>query len=122
MPTYTLPSKLRTPARVPLGCVLVSQGALDALNRVHVPLVHFLIRHIRGDWGRLSDEDWQRNEQALPTGHYLQSSYLLSSGQKIWMHTTRKRSATIVLLPAEWFQLESSLRYQLLAPPLTDPE
>ena len=96
------------------GCVFVSSGALDALNAVHVPLVHFLIRHIRGDWGRLSDEDWQRNEYAVVTGDYLLSSYILSSGQKIWMHTTCERSATFVLLPAEAFRLERSLRDALL--------
>ncbi|AGZ28728.1 putative type I restriction-modification system methyltransferase subunit [Burkholderia pseudomallei NCTC 13179] len=96
------------------GCVFVSSGALDALSSVHVPHVHFLIRHMRGDWGRLSDEDWQRNERALVTGDYLLSSYILSSGQKIWLHTTGERSATFVLLPAEAFRLERSLRDALL--------
>ncbi|MCS6500741.1 hypothetical protein NYD60_12015 [Burkholderia thailandensis] len=107
-------SKLRMGTRVTLGCVLVSSGALDALNAVHVPLVHFLIRHMRGDWGRLSDEDWQRNERALVTGNYLLSSYILSNGQKIWIHTTCERSATFILLPAEAFRLERSLRNALL--------
>ncbi len=96
------------------GCVFVSSGALDALNAVHVPLVHFPIRHMRGDWGRLSDEDWQRNERALVTGNYLLSSYILSNGQKIWIHTTCERSATFILLPAEAFPLERSLRNALL--------
>lgn len=107
-------SKLRVGARIPLGYVFVSLGAVDALNAVHVPFVHFLIRHMRGDWGGLSDEDWQRNEYALVTGDYLLSSYLLSTGQKIWMHTTCGRSATFVLLPAEAFRLERSLRDALL--------
>jgi hypothetical protein len=101
--------------RVTPGCVFVSQGALDALNTAHVPLVHLLIRHLRGDWGRLTDEDWQRNERALGTENYLLSSYILSSGQKIWMHTTAKRSATFVLLPAEEFRFEPALRRVLLA-------
>ncbi|WP_369070844.1 hypothetical protein [Burkholderia gladioli] len=107
-------SKLRMGTRITLGCVFVSSVALDALNTVHVPFVHFLIRHMQGDWGRLSDEDWQRNEYALVTGNYLLSSYILSNGQKIWMHTTCERSATFVLLPAEAFQLERSLRDALL--------
>lgn len=79
-----LPSTLRTPARVTLGCVLVSLGALAALNTARVPLTHFLIRHVRGDWGRLTDEDWQRNEWALAAGDFLLSSYVLSTGQKFW--------------------------------------
>ncbi|MBT1536040.1 hypothetical protein B7R78_0002410 [Ralstonia solanacearum] len=109
-----LPSKLRMGTRVTLGCVFISSGAIDALNAAHAPLVHFLIRHMRGDWGRLSDEDWKRNEYALVTGDYLLSSYILSSGQKIWMHSTRERSATFVVLPAEAFQLERSLCDALL--------
>ncbi|WP_244116160.1 hypothetical protein [Burkholderia gladioli] len=48
------------------------------------------------------------------TGDYLLSSYILSSGQEIWMHTTRERSATFVLLPAEVFRLERSLYNALL--------
>lgn len=48
------------------------------------------------------------------TGNYLLSSYMLSNGQKIWMHTTCERSATFILLPAEAFQLERSLRDALL--------
>ncbi|KGC66081.1 putative type I restriction-modification system methyltransferase subunit [Burkholderia pseudomallei] len=114
MANRLLPSKLRMGTRVTLGCVFVSSGALAALNAVHVPLVHLLIRHMRGDWGRLSDEDWQRNESVLVTGDYLLSSYILSTGQKIWMHTTRERSATFVLVPAEAFRLERSLRDALL--------
>lgn len=110
----SLPTRLRSEVRVSLGCVFISAGAVDALQAVDVPLVHFLIRHLRGDWGRLTDEDWQRNERVLQTGDYLLSSYILSNSQKIWMHTTCERSATFVLLPAEEFRLEPSLRDALL--------
>ncbi|WP_423378122.1 hypothetical protein [Burkholderia sp. LMG 32019] len=114
MTDRSLPTRLRSKVRVSLGCVFVSASAIDALQAVNVPPVHFLIRHLRGDWGRLTDEDWQRNERVLETGDYLLSSYILSSGQKIWVHTTCERSATFVLLPAEKFRLESSLRDVLL--------
>lgn len=109
MAANRLPSKIRMQTRVQPGCVFVSLGVLDALGAVRVPLVHFLIRHMRGDWGRLSDEDWRRNEKANATGDYLLSSYVLSSGQKIWIQTTGGRSATVVLLPAEDSKLERSL-------------
>ncbi|WP_284897990.1 MULTISPECIES: hypothetical protein [Burkholderia] len=114
MPDRSLPSKLRVAARVSPGCVFVSLGARAALDAVRVPLVHLLIRHMYGDWGRLTDEDWQRNERALLNEDYLLSSYVLSNGQKIWMHTMHKRSATFVLLPAEDFRLERSLSDALL--------
>ncbi|WP_041219108.1 hypothetical protein [Burkholderia pseudomallei] len=114
MAIRSLPSRLRTAVRVSPGCIFVSVGACGALRAAGIPLVYFVIRHMCGDWGRLTDEDWQRNERALVTGNYLLSSYILSNGQKIWMHTTCERSATFVLLPTEEFTLEPSLRDALL--------
>lgn len=114
MATRSLPSRLRTAVRVSPGCIFVSVGALDALRFAGIPLVYFLIRHMCGDWGRLTDEDWQRNERALMTGHYLLSSYKLSNGQKIWMHATCERSATFVLLPTGSSRWSQSLRDELL--------
>lgn len=101
MTNRLLPSKLRTQPRVALGCVFVSLGAIQALSAGPVPLTYLLMRHMQGDWGLVSDEDWQRNEHALNTGDFLLSSYALSSGQKLWVHTTGTRAATFVLLPAE---------------------
>ncbi|AHE29042.1 hypothetical protein TR70_2118 [Burkholderia pseudomallei] len=51
MANDSLPSKLCAPTRITSGCVFVSLGAFEALNAVHVSLVQFLIRHMRGDWG-----------------------------------------------------------------------
>ncbi|WP_423193167.1 hypothetical protein [Cupriavidus sp. H18C2] len=115
MATAHLPSRLRTPARVMLGSVFVSLGALTALSAARIPLVHFLIRHARGDWGQISDEDWQRNECALATGDHLLSSYLLPTGQKIWVQTTGDRAVTFVLLPVEQMSLPRFSRHALQA-------
>ncbi|WP_186426458.1 hypothetical protein [Cupriavidus metallidurans] len=101
MTNRLLPSKLRTQPRVALGRVFVSLQALKALGAGQSPLTQFLLRHMQGDWGLVTDEDWQRNEQALDTGDFLLSSYALSSGRKLWVHTTATRSATFALLPAE---------------------
>nr|KGD05560.1 hypothetical protein DO63_1687 [Burkholderia pseudomallei] len=49
MTDRSLPTRLRSEVRVSLGCVFVSAGAVDVLQAVDVPLVHFLIRHMRGD-------------------------------------------------------------------------
>ncbi|MGE8364247.1 MAG: hypothetical protein ACN6OP_21265 [Pseudomonadales bacterium] len=116
MTNRLLPSKLRTSTRVTLGCVFVSLEALKALNAGQAPLTHLLMRHRQGDWGQISDEDWRRNDRALDTGHFLLSSYVLSSGQKIWVHTTGERSATFALLPAESWRLKSCPGDTLRAP------
>jgi len=96
-----------------LGNIFVSLGALTALSAARIPLVYFLIRHARGDWGQISDEDWQRNEYALATGDYLMSSYVLSTGQKIWIQTIGDRAVTFVLLPLEQMRLPRFLRQAL---------
>ena len=106
MTSRLLPSKLRTRPRVALGCVFVSFQALKALGSEQAPLTQVLVRHMQGDWGLVTDEDWQRNERALESGDFLLSSYMLSSGQKLWVHTNSTRSATFVLLPAESWQLQ----------------
>lgn len=105
MGTDCLPSKLRASACPMLGSVFVSLGALTTLRAARIPLVHFLIRHARGDWGQISDEDWQRNERAMAVGDYLLSSYVLATGQKIWIQTTGDRAVTFVLLPLEQIAL-----------------
>lgn len=116
MANRLLPTRLRMEPRLTPGRVFVSSGASDALDAVRIPLVHILTRHMRGDWGSVSDEDWRRNDLALVTEHHLLSSYILSSGRKIWIHTTCKRSATLVFLPAEALRLEIALRLALVAP------
>lgn len=107
MTSRLLPSKLRAPARVTLGCVFASLEVLKALKAERVPLIFLLMRHMQGDWGLVSDEDWQRNERALDLGHFLLSSYVLPSGQRVWLYTTGTRSASFVLLPAELSRLKS---------------
>lgn len=105
MATTYLPSTLRATARVMLGNVFLSLAALNALNAARIPLVHYLIRHARGDWGQITDEDWQRNECALATGNCLQSSYVLSTGPRIWVQTIGGHAMTFVLLPREQMSL-----------------
>ncbi|QOK90510.1 hypothetical protein HF908_02765 [Ralstonia pseudosolanacearum] len=106
MTNRLLPSKLRTQPRVALGCVFVSLKALKTLDAGQAPLTQFLVRHMLGDWGLVTDEDWQRNERSLNTGDFVLSSYALSDGQKLWLHTNGTRSTTFALLPGESRQLK----------------
>lgn len=61
-----------------------------------------LSRHVSGDWGDLSDEDKETNEQALKEGNRLLSSYDTDSGVKVWVITEWDRSVTTVLLPEDY--------------------
>ena len=61
-----------------------------------------LRRHAEGDWGKVSPEDARANEQALRGGLRLLSSYESHSGETFWIITEADRSATTILLPADY--------------------
>ena len=89
-------------AKFPLGQVVATPGALDALENTGQSPVEFLDRHAQGDWGELSEADRQENEFSLLNGFRLLSAYRLNDGTKIWIITEADRSATTILLPEEY--------------------
>ncbi len=91
-----------TTARFPLGQVVATPGALEALAAAGQEPAEFLTRHQVGDWGDLDEEDKAENELSLKQGFRLLSAYHLSSGEKVWIITEADRSATTILLPAEY--------------------
>lgn len=89
-------------AKLQLGRLLATPGALEALQRSAQGVTEFLVRHLSGDWGELSQEDAQENNHALTQGLRVLSSYRLKSGVRIWVITEADRSATTFLLPEEY--------------------
>lgn len=90
-----------------LGQVLATPGALDALARNRSTGLDLIRRHVAGDWGLLSDDDKQSNQDALESGDRILSSYILSDETKLWVITEAsgvegKRLATTILLPDEY--------------------
>ncbi len=62
-----------------------------------------LKRHVRGDWGDLSQEDKDANELALKEGDLrLFSAYESTGLPKIWIITEADRSVTTILFPDEY--------------------
>lgn len=61
-----------------------------------------LYRHWMGDWGEVSTEDAESNNEALENGSRLLSSYTDSKGIKFWIITEADRSYTTCLLPEEY--------------------
>lgn len=88
--------------RFELGKTLITPGALEALREARQAPHEFLLRHVAGDWGELSEDDRRENELSLQNGFRLLSAYSTSKGQKIWIITERDRSATTILLPDEY--------------------
>ena len=89
------------------GQVVATPGALEALERNSIAGAQLLKRHLQGDWGVLTEEDQQANEDALLSGARILSSYLLADETKLWIITEavddhNTRPSTCLLLPDEY--------------------
>ena len=97
----------RTGSLFPLGQMVATPGALQALEQAGVDVGALLARHAAGDWGDIDPEDQGLNEQALTTGARIFSVYRVGAGVTVWVITNGDdeegcRDATTVLLPEEY--------------------
>jgi hypothetical protein len=110
-------------ALFPLGQVVITGGALEALADACQHAAFFLTRHARGDWGKnghfdqieLTDDErrrgWEATEDSgkinksnvLTCRDRVMSEYTTAHGRRLWI-TTRLdgKGGTIVLLPEEY--------------------
>ena len=86
----------------PLGTIVATPKALDAIRHAKETPMHLLQRHMTGDWGELDEEDRKENELSVEQGYRILSAYVLLTGVKIWVITEADRSATTLLLPSEY--------------------
>lgn len=86
----------------PLGEVVSTPGALEAMQAANVSPLALLHRHLRGDWGNLDKHDKQLNDLAINDGTRIFSAYDITPTSKVWLITEADRSATTFLLPSEY--------------------
>jgi len=91
----------------PLGQVVATPGALEALEAAGVAVGTLVARHAAGDWGDLDREDRGLNEQALVSGARIFSVYRISEEVTVWVITNGDdeegdRDATTLLIPSEY--------------------
>lgn len=90
-------------ALFPLGHVVATPGALEAISSAGVEPLELLRRHQAGDWGVIPACDARENERSLKHGFRLLSSYRVGeNGEKVWIITERDRKSTCLLLPSEY--------------------
>lgn len=85
-----------------LGRILITPGALAALEAAGQTPHGFLHRHVLGDWGDVDAHDRQANEGALRAGARLLSVYWTRREVKLWVITEADRQSTTILLPEEY--------------------
>ncbi len=88
------------PRPFPLGRLVMTANAACCLSPREIR--DALRRHESGDWGDLPAEDAAQNDAALcRSGGRLFSVYRAGE-QKFWIITEADRSATTILLPADY--------------------
>ncbi|KWH09820.1 hypothetical protein WT59_20755 [Burkholderia territorii] len=97
-----LPSTRLAPTRFRPGRILATPAAVEAISDARVSILDLLIRHLRGDWGDLSQSDREQNDLAVDAGLRVLSSYVLPNSQTVWVITEWDRSATTFLLPGDY--------------------
>lgn len=85
------------------GHLVMTNGVAELVQQGHFNPSAYLSRHLSGDWGNLSDNDWRQNDAALKSGEdRLFSAYKISPDCKVWIITEWDRSVTTLLLPSEY--------------------
>ena len=88
--------------KFPLGQVVSTPGALEALDKSGQQPWQLLVRHVQGDWGDLDAQDRRLNDEAVKDGSRILSAYTLTTGVRLWVITEADRSSTCLLLPEEY--------------------
>ena len=91
-----------TRAKFPLGHVVATPGALEALAESGQTPAFFLDQHALGSWGVVDEEDWRLSDEAIKDGSRILSAYLTLKGKRLWIITEADRSVTTLLLPENY--------------------
>jgi hypothetical protein len=87
---------------LPLGRVVATPAAIEALTTTNTHPLTLLHRHASGDWGDLCAEDRVANRLALALGQRILSAYTLPNGEKLWVITEASREVTTILKPEDY--------------------
>ena len=93
--------------KFPLGQIVATPGALEAIEAAGQSPDFFLDKHVQGDWGEVSNGDKKLNDEALVDGSRLLSAYRTLKNERIWVITEAaddegKRLATTILTPQDY--------------------
>lgn len=85
----------------PLGQVVATPGAIEALEKAKTSAWDLLRRHVAGDFGEVDQDDWQANLDAIKDDARILSAYTVAE-ERLWVITEADRSSTCVLLVSEY--------------------
>ncbi|HKC62040.1 MAG TPA: hypothetical protein VKB86_00275 [Pyrinomonadaceae bacterium] len=88
--------------RFPLGQLVATPGALEAIEEAGQSPREFIRKHAQLEQGELSDADQQENLFSVDKHLRIFSSFKTKKDCKLWVITEADRSATTILLPEEY--------------------
>jgi hypothetical protein len=88
--------------RFPLGKLVATPGALEALEDSGQSPSEFIERHASGDWGDLSEDDMAENNFSVDKHLRILSAYNTSKGVRVYVITEADRSVTTLLRADEY--------------------
>ena len=95
-------TKTNTEPLFPLGRLVATPGAIEAIAASGEGVEPYIDRHLTGDWSEMDDEDRIANRRSIHDGTRIFSAYKIMAGDRIWIITEADRSSTCVLLPEEY--------------------
>lgn len=84
-----------------IGALIFSEKVQQTMDAGRLDPLPYYLRHMRGDWGDVSDHRWHQNNAALQAGAPLESFYAVHRELAISILTLADRSATHVRLSSE---------------------
>jgi len=96
-----------TNTKFPLGTLVITpnaKAALDALdaNGLAEMFIALMGRHAKGDWGEISDDSKEANDESVKNGGDMILSAYTIGDTRFWIITEHDRSATTILLPEDY--------------------
>jgi len=88
--------------RLVLGQCVITPAALDALRRNQDNSLRYLLRHSRGDWGEISEDDARTNAESVAASGGAMSVYKLADNTIIWVISDTAQGPTTLLLPDDY--------------------
>ncbi|EXL06483.1 hypothetical protein BG46_17170 [Brucella anthropi] len=89
--------------RFQMGHLVITRAVANLIQQGRLDPAHYIARHLKADWGDLSDHDWATNDRALRSGEdRLFSSYEIDPSLRIYIITEWDRSATTLMLPSDY--------------------
>lgn len=86
----------------PLGALVITPAAAEALQGVGVEPLQLIRRHVQGDFSDMSEDDQTSNREAIGQFERIFTAYNAAPGLRVWVITEADRSATTVLLPGDY--------------------